>query len=302
MSSFAIDFDAQQATCPQGNTSSSWNPVAQPGADTIVITFAKGTCGHCPARAQYTASASGRHPGHQELPGQTRAARRCRRHHSPRRAQSSLGAGFRQALTVTNFHRGPADGRFAPKHSTARRRIRRNALICRRCSPVAAARSDRPDGWGRWQGLGLAPIAAGATCQAPHSETKSPPPACGVAAANRGRSRGGAIEHARESRSSELRDLTWANVRQSPLFLSERVPGAPQDRAAQRCLLTSVPRRATTIKTVRSRRPSAARTAVNPCCLASAKRPGSGLAILKCDLWHSVGSCRDDIGARSRLG
>ncbi len=57
---FTIDFDARQATCPQGRTSSSWNPVAQRGTDTIVITFAKGTCRPCPARAQCTTSASGR--------------------------------------------------------------------------------------------------------------------------------------------------------------------------------------------------------------------------------------------------
>jgi len=57
---FAIDFDARQATCPQGHASSSWNPVAQRGTDTIVITFAKATCRPCPVRAQCTASASGR--------------------------------------------------------------------------------------------------------------------------------------------------------------------------------------------------------------------------------------------------
>jgi IS5 family transposase len=57
---FAIDFGNQQATCPQGQTSSAWNPVTQRGTDTIVITFAKGTCGHCPVRAQCTTSASGR--------------------------------------------------------------------------------------------------------------------------------------------------------------------------------------------------------------------------------------------------
>jgi len=57
---FAVDFDARQATCPQGHASSSWNPVAQRGTDTIVITFAKGTCGPCPVRAQCTTSAAGR--------------------------------------------------------------------------------------------------------------------------------------------------------------------------------------------------------------------------------------------------
>src|ERR1035437_2885845 len=57
---FAIDFDAQQATCPQGHASSSWNPVTQRGTDTIVITFAKSTCRPCPVRAQCTTSAAGR--------------------------------------------------------------------------------------------------------------------------------------------------------------------------------------------------------------------------------------------------
>jgi Transposase DDE domain len=57
---FAIDFDAQQATCPQGHASSSWNPAAQRGTDTIVITFAKNTCRPCPVRAPCTTSAAGR--------------------------------------------------------------------------------------------------------------------------------------------------------------------------------------------------------------------------------------------------
>ena len=57
---FAIDFGARQATCPQGHTTSAWNPVSQRGTDTIVITFAKSTCGPCPVRAQCTTSASGR--------------------------------------------------------------------------------------------------------------------------------------------------------------------------------------------------------------------------------------------------
>ena len=57
---FAIDFGTRQATCPQGHASSSWNPVAQRGTSTIVITFAKGTCRPCPIRAQCTTSAAGR--------------------------------------------------------------------------------------------------------------------------------------------------------------------------------------------------------------------------------------------------
>jgi transposase len=54
--SFAIDFDRRQATCPQGQTSSSWNPVTQRGTDTIVISFSRTTCGPCPMREHCTTS------------------------------------------------------------------------------------------------------------------------------------------------------------------------------------------------------------------------------------------------------
>jgi hypothetical protein len=57
---FAIDFAARQATSPHGHASSCRDPVAQRGTATIVITFAEGTCGPCPVRAQCTTSASGR--------------------------------------------------------------------------------------------------------------------------------------------------------------------------------------------------------------------------------------------------
>jgi hypothetical protein len=54
--SFTIDFDHQHATCPQGQTSSSWNPVRQRGTDTIVISFPTAACGPCPVREQCTTS------------------------------------------------------------------------------------------------------------------------------------------------------------------------------------------------------------------------------------------------------
>jgi hypothetical protein len=53
---FTIDFDREQATCPQGQTSASWSPTTQRGTDTIVITFATTTCGPCPVRDQCTTS------------------------------------------------------------------------------------------------------------------------------------------------------------------------------------------------------------------------------------------------------
>ncbi len=55
---FTIDFDTPQATCPQGKTSTWWNPVTQRGTDAIVIKFAAGTCRPCPVRDQCTRSTS----------------------------------------------------------------------------------------------------------------------------------------------------------------------------------------------------------------------------------------------------
>jgi IS5 family transposase len=48
--SFAFDFDAQQATCPQGIASSSWNPCRQHQDEAIVVSWPKNACIPCPAR------------------------------------------------------------------------------------------------------------------------------------------------------------------------------------------------------------------------------------------------------------
>ena len=56
--SFTIDFDTQRATCPQGHSSTWWNPVTQRGTDAIVIKFAADTCRPCPVRDQCTRSTS----------------------------------------------------------------------------------------------------------------------------------------------------------------------------------------------------------------------------------------------------
>ena len=47
---FAIDFDARQATCPQGVASSSWNPCRQRQDEAIVVSWPKTACLPCPAR------------------------------------------------------------------------------------------------------------------------------------------------------------------------------------------------------------------------------------------------------------
>jgi len=52
--SFTIDFDAQQATCPQGKLSSSWSPARQRDTDAIVVSWSTTTCRACPAKALCT--------------------------------------------------------------------------------------------------------------------------------------------------------------------------------------------------------------------------------------------------------
>jgi transposase len=53
---FAVDYDSETVTCPQGKTSSSWTPCTQRGQAAAVATFSVSDCGPCPARAQCTTS------------------------------------------------------------------------------------------------------------------------------------------------------------------------------------------------------------------------------------------------------
>lgn len=47
---FAIDYDAETVTCPQGKTSQAWTPAVQHGKDKIAVKFSPRDCGPCPAR------------------------------------------------------------------------------------------------------------------------------------------------------------------------------------------------------------------------------------------------------------
>jgi transposase len=47
---FAVDFDARQATCPQGIASSSWNPCRQHREEAIVVSWPATACLPCPVR------------------------------------------------------------------------------------------------------------------------------------------------------------------------------------------------------------------------------------------------------------
>jgi transposase len=61
---FAIDWDRQQVTCPQGVTSATWcEHVSSAGHDAIQVRFPQAACRACPARSQCTTSSKGRQPG-----------------------------------------------------------------------------------------------------------------------------------------------------------------------------------------------------------------------------------------------
>jgi transposase len=107
--SFTIDFDHQQATCPQGYTSSSWNPVTQRGTDTIVISFPKTTCGPCPVREQCTTSRTQRrqltvHPRDVHAAQHAaRAAQDTKPWQATYTLRASVEGTIHQAVTVCNI-------------------------------------------------------------------------------------------------------------------------------------------------------------------------------------------------------
>src|SRR5215472_7212130 len=53
---FVIDWQHEQARCPQGQISSSWTPTRTRNQNVIKIKFGYATCGGCPVRAQCTLS------------------------------------------------------------------------------------------------------------------------------------------------------------------------------------------------------------------------------------------------------
>jgi hypothetical protein len=57
-SAFTIDWDNQQATCPQAAVSRDWRPLRITGHDYIQVTFGQATCLACPVRPQCTTSAT----------------------------------------------------------------------------------------------------------------------------------------------------------------------------------------------------------------------------------------------------
>jgi transposase len=56
LSDFSIDWEREQARCPQGNLNSSWTPTWTRNQEIIKIKFGYATCGRCPVRPQCTRS------------------------------------------------------------------------------------------------------------------------------------------------------------------------------------------------------------------------------------------------------
>lgn len=54
LADFSIDWEHEQAHCPQGQTSSSWTPTRTRNQEVIKIKFGYTTCGSCPVRDQCT--------------------------------------------------------------------------------------------------------------------------------------------------------------------------------------------------------------------------------------------------------
>lgn len=56
LTNFSIDWEHEQARCPQGNLNSSWTPTWTRNQEIIKIKFGYATCGRCPVRPQCTRS------------------------------------------------------------------------------------------------------------------------------------------------------------------------------------------------------------------------------------------------------
>jgi transposase len=108
---FTIDWENQQARCPQGKTSASWSPCEQRGTPMTVVKFAARDCDPCPLREHCTTSRrSGRQLSlHPRL--LTEALHQARDQQGTRDWQKdyALRAGvegtIRQAEAATGIHR-----------------------------------------------------------------------------------------------------------------------------------------------------------------------------------------------------
>lgn len=110
---FTIDFDTEQARCPQGQTSTWWNRVSQRGTDAIVIRFAGGTCRPCPVREQCTRASSPKYGRQLTVPPRevhaaqltARAGQDTRDWQARYARRAGVEGTIRQAVAVTGTRR-----------------------------------------------------------------------------------------------------------------------------------------------------------------------------------------------------
>lgn len=107
---FTIDWQAQQATCPAGKTSATWNPVVYEGIPKTVVSFAALDCIPCPYRQQCTSAKKNRRQLSLHPREMTEALRRTRTQQQTKdwNTDYALRAGVegtvRQAAAVTDIH------------------------------------------------------------------------------------------------------------------------------------------------------------------------------------------------------
>jgi transposase len=108
---FTIDWDHQQAICPQGQRSTSWIPATQRGEEVIVVRFDTTACRTCPVRPHCTtAKRSGRvltvkpRPLHETLAA-ARVDQDTRSWQQKYRIRAGAESTIRQAVAVTGTRR-----------------------------------------------------------------------------------------------------------------------------------------------------------------------------------------------------
>jgi hypothetical protein len=113
---FTIDFDTHQARCPQGATSTGWNPCTQRGTEAIVVRFAAATCRACPAKPRCTtATRTGRQlslrPRHvHEAVEAARAEQSSDQWHHDYKIRAGVEGTMRQTTHVTGIRRARYPG------------------------------------------------------------------------------------------------------------------------------------------------------------------------------------------------
>ncbi|MEU7900975.1 transposase [Nonomuraea sp. NPDC049152] len=108
---FTVDWDNQQVTCPQGQTSTSWTPCRQRGAPMIVAAFPASVCRPCPARTLCTSAKHGGrhltlHPRPiQETPDAARAAQTSHAWRDRYKVRCGIEGTIHQAVAACGLRR-----------------------------------------------------------------------------------------------------------------------------------------------------------------------------------------------------